>query len=238
MGWGVLMGLGQGLQNFSNQMQEINKTKLLEQLEIEKENRQEARDIAREQRAQQQFSGEYRYDWENGVKYRLNKNGEPMGEPIMLTAEEKRQKEISDETASLDLSLKRLGVNKGEIDLENSRFERDTAERRLTLEERLRNAQIEELNSRAANHGRSRTAASDRPLSNEELATTLLNEYKSLVEQYAKSESNPNGLTPDEFLEFAAASVRKAQQRQQNARTIFRTGLKDYFERIQKARGQ
>lgn len=49
--WGAMIGLGQGLQNFGGILLDYNKSKMREQLEIEREQRQVQRELDKEQRA-------------------------------------------------------------------------------------------------------------------------------------------------------------------------------------------
>lgn len=90
-GWGALGGLGQGLTNASGMILDHNKEKMRNKLELEREGRQEQRQKDKEAREQAQFSGQYRTDFANGVRYKLNKAGETMGEPEPIPSHELNQ---------------------------------------------------------------------------------------------------------------------------------------------------
>lgn len=77
--WGILQGLGQGLQNFGNTISANAKAELEEKLRQEREARAEERLEAREERALKRF-GSREYEMRNGALYEVdyNKGGEEM----------------------------------------------------------------------------------------------------------------------------------------------------------------
>lgn len=243
MGWGAMMGLGQSLQQVGGMLMDMNKEKMRNQLEMERDKRKEALDLAKEQRQMEQFGGAYEFDRDNGLKYRINKAGNRMADPTPISAEEIAAYEREQETARLDAQIKANTAAKGGLELVLKQDEVTHLATDRDQARRIEEARLAEIKARTASHltrasGGGSGSDSTSTVSNEQLANQLLTEYKDLTAEYAKSTDNPNGLTREELLHMAAASVKQAQHSRQNAREIFRIALGDYAQRRAKSRGK
>lgn len=191
MSWGAMMGLGQGLQQVGGMLMDMNKEKMRERLEIEREQRAEQRELAKEKRQLEQFSGSYEIDRDSGLKYRVNKAGHRMADPVRLTAYEIRQHELADKLAELEVKGKEQSVTnqglEGQIkgfqvrDYDSDRAARLRKEE-ASIEASL--AQAQAARSRAMNAGGSRGQEDSREPHPLEYADTLVKEYKAAFERY------------------------------------------------------
>lgn len=73
MGWGIGMGIGNALTDVSGMMLDNYKTKMRDKLELEREQRAEARELAREERQQLMFN-ETRNELRDGAWYEVDYN--------------------------------------------------------------------------------------------------------------------------------------------------------------------
>lgn len=160
-GWGLMMGLGQSLQTVGGMVSDFNKDKMRQKLEIEREDRAEARDTAKWEREQDSYGGKDRIvDGPNGtlLRVRLNKAGDPMGEGEPISEREAKLIRNQDTIAELGVTAAQQGITKGEQDIEVGKvkveFARPEAEAGL---DRTR-AQTDSARASAANY-RSATAA-------------------------------------------------------------------------------
>lgn len=240
MSWGVMMGIGQGLQQVGGMLLDNNKSKIRERLEMEREDRAYARQLERDakQEAQRLSRPATWHEVEIGGQWAMqarNADGTTLdGVTRPMTAVEIE-----------DFNQKRT---KAEQDAEKSRLELlltgkkvDTYDEDRALDRRKTEASIESSLA-TAQAARSRAMADkdsgDTPPTNEQLATTLVKEYEGVIEQYAQSETNPDGLTPSEVLQLANAAIAEAQKRKTNARTIFRDSLNIHAAKMPILRGK
>lgn len=230
MSWGAMMGLGQGLQQAGQMISDNHKEKMRNQLEMEREERQEERAKARELWKRSQFSGQYEIDDATGRKYKLDMDNNRIDEGVPLTEREIREREQADSLAKLTLLGKQQDVEKGGLDLTIKRADAENAGTMSALERQLAELKLTTERERAAslsrgNRGSGSADGGSGSKTNEELALSLIGEYEGLVEQYAKSDTNRNGLTQSEIMQVALASIKTAQDRGMNARTVFRDAL-------------
>lgn len=151
MGWGAMMGLGQSLQQVGGMISDYNKDKMRAQLELEREQRAEARALAREQRQDLKYN---RTDMEQdgeGVWWEVDRSNNNNVLDRRLAPKHKID-QINNESRATDLKLTRAQqeVDLGAISLENA-----PELSRLSLEEKragiaARRAQAESSRASAA----------------------------------------------------------------------------------------
>ena len=121
-GWGVMMGLGQSLQQVGGMVADYNKDKMRAQLELEREERQEARDKAKEDRQLLKWNGqkpELVQEDNQWYQVRYRNDGEVFDKteaPANIIQAATRDAEISD----LKLTRAQQEVDMGAISLENA----------------------------------------------------------------------------------------------------------------------
>lgn len=197
-GWGALGGLGQGLTNASGMILDHNKEKMRNKLELEREQRQDQRQKDKEAREQAQFSGQYRTDFANGVRYKLNKAGETMGEPEPIPSHELNQFNRTERTAGLQEQIlgHDLTVKGAQAGVANDLAGLSVAEKKAAI--RARDAQTESSlasadNSRAsaaytrAGKGKGLEDALTAP-ERSEVVTSMLKDLGSFGEDVPKAE--------------------------------------------------
>lgn len=118
-GWGLLSGLGAGLQQFGNAWTDKAKSELAQQLELQREERAEQRAIAKEERAADRLArtpAEHRIvQGEDGALWRqgFNASGSPVGDRQPASADDIRsfnqgQQKVNDEARKRALDIGRL----------------------------------------------------------------------------------------------------------------------------------
>jgi hypothetical protein len=158
-GWGLMMGLGQGLQGLGQTLMDNNKEKLRQQLEDEREARRAKLDYAKEQRqvareSRRVASEGVTFD-ESGNPYRITRNSDDQvlnREPLSAYEAERmrRTAELQDAKGALEL---RLAESRAALtDKELSYYDQDKS-----LE---REARLASINSSYASAEASRASAS------------------------------------------------------------------------------
>ena len=228
MSWGAMMGLGQGLQQVGGMLMDMNKEKMRNQLEMERDKRKEALDIAKEQRQLEQFGGSYEFDRDNGLKYRINKAGNRMADPTPISADElaayKREQEIAD----LDAKIKRNTAKKGGLELVLTQDKIDNAAVDRDLSRRLEEARIQSEQARAGSYSRANRGSGsgeDSKPTQAQAAKLLTTEYKSLVDSYVGTADKPGPLSRNEVEEIAMEAARAAALQRKDPTVIFRDEL-------------
>ena len=176
-GWGVLSGLGKGLENFGNEMSEQARQKakeeLAQKLELEREERAEARQVALEERQAARADAtvaEYRpLRGSDGVTWMqgYNASGAPRGERRLAN-----EQEIADFTRSqeenrikLEDLVIRAGINKFKADRLPTEAAQDDETHRASLG--LVGAQTRAANYRARGGDRSALDGDDSGVSSD-----------------------------------------------------------------------
>lgn len=211
--WGVLIGVGQGLQDAAKMWNEAEKSKLAEKLAKEREQRQADRDLAKEQR---QAAAERAkvdsnatsvdIDPVTGAYQRTLRNSwhEPLGtaEVGQLEAEtirqQRAQREAELRTKSLDAQLKELNVGR----LPQKWAQEDAMHRaRLGSESALQTQRY--ASARASERrGLADSMESSAPVSREQYANELVKEYKAAFDRAEVPTNQRDGL--------ATAAVQRA----------------------------
>lgn len=189
MSWGAMMGLGQGLQQVGGMISDNHKEKMRNQLEIEREARQEERAKARELWKRSQFNGKYEIDEATGLKYKLDMDDNRIDEGVPLTEREVREREQADSLAKLTLLGKQQDVEKGGLDLTLKRADAENAGTMSALERQLAELKLTTERERAAslsrgNRGRESTSGSP---TKADVESAVADRYKTLIDE-AKTE--------------------------------------------------
>jgi hypothetical protein len=220
MGWGALMGLGQGLQQVGGVITDNNKVKLASKLDAEKEERAAARaEKVRQQQLLEPDPSRTKYEMRNGALYEVipNKSG---GEYEAKLASQDKIDEFNfkKNKDSISLEAATLGLTKSKKDLEG--YDEDKA-----LEREFKRSQIEENRNtgqaaimRAAGAGRSADASAE-PLTTMEAAGQLVSQYSTLT-----TEARNAGVSQGD-IEKLAESVMKEAKTPDDARRRFRDTL-------------
>lgn len=234
-GWGALMGLGEGLQQAGKAWQDRDKQKLADQLEREREERAEARAIAKEERTAQRLAStvaEQRPEQdENGVWYMrgYNASGEPIGQPRIATEGELQAARTAREKDRL--TLEDLAT-KAEINrFKAGRLETEAAQEDQLFGQKLRagEADIGATNAQADYYrsGGSRR----RPLAEEDTGPVpTVDVAKALVEEYADL-NEEFGLTPSEAMELASRVLRTAREQGKDPADTYRRAVPEFRAR-------
>lgn len=240
MGWGALMGLGEGLQQAGKMWQERDKQKLAEQLEIEREKRAETRQLAKEERDAKRLENTVvvtrpEQD-DDGVWWMRGYNaaGTPKGEPRLAT-----QGEIKSASMQRDkdkVSLDKLVTDAALAEYKAGRAPLEAKQSDQLFEQQLRagEANIDATNARAASYGR-------KPLDEEEEsdefayvdqlaseAEDLLTDYnvpaserdsflRGVIRDAAKYKIHPRSLLNDALLEKYGMSKNKPKNKKSKA---------------------
>ena len=231
-GWGVLSGLGKGLENFGNEMSEQARQKakeeLAQKLELEREERAEARQVAREERQAARADAtvtEYRpLRGSDGVTWMqgYNASGAPRGERRLAN-----EQEIADFTRSqeenrikLEDLVTRAEINKFKAGRLKTEAAQDDAEHAANL------AYKRAATAAAGRRGMGNKDDDDEatPLSIADVADALLEDNSDLVEQY--------GLTPSMANDLAASAIRDGRASGQDPKELFRKALPKYVDEM------
>lgn len=237
MGWGALMGLGQGLQQLGGSMQENAKAKMLQQLELDKEERAEQRQVEREnraaarqeaQRAKQVESTKFVQRDGAWFEQKLNADRAVVDEQLANKADiDRLNREERKEQASLDNLLTTQELNRKKLDT----FEADRA-----LDRRMQEAQISNYEA-SAQASRARGDSLESKLTGgaggmEDAVDQLLKDSGALTGQYTKpTDDEALPLGQGDLREIARASVKAAAERGVDARTFFSNALRDFYAR-------
>lgn len=128
MGWGFMMGLGQGLTQAGGMIQDFNKQKLAAQLEKDKEDRADKRADLVYNRDQMSFDHEM---WapdpasigDPGGEvmriYKVNKAGDKYGEGRLPTQDELQERNRAQQAANISLQTAILGNKKIQMEVDN-----------------------------------------------------------------------------------------------------------------------
>lgn len=230
MSWGAMMGLGQGLQQVGGMISDNYKEKMRNQLELEREERQEERAKARELWKRSQFSGQYEIDDATGRKYKLDMDHNRIDEGVPLTEREIREREQADSLAKLTLLGKQQDVEKGGLDLTIKRADAENAGNMSALERQLAELKLTTERERAAslsrgNRGNTGNSASDTAPTQAQAAKLLTSEYKTLIDSYVGTAKEPGNLTRAEVEEIAMEVVRAAAIQRKDPSVMFRDEL-------------
>lgn len=227
-GWGAMIGIGQGLQNFGGILLDYNKSKMREQLEIEREQRQVQRELDKEQRALEReltTPAEWRpVQDESGNTYlqAFNSHGKAIqGESRPMSKYEAdafaRQQRMGElELAGKEQTVANLGLE-GELkgfQVRDYAGDRDLRRRQTeaSIEASLASAQASR--SRAMSAGSRGSAGEGREPHPLEYANALIKDYKAAFERYGIKDGDDQqriaelavkgavaeGITPAEYL--------------------------------------
>ena len=233
MAWGALIGLGEGLKQTGSMIHDLNKQKLAEKLEKEREDRAEARKIRAEKRDQASYGETRTFQNDKGVwvQQKFNKAGEPMGEPTIAPSNVADDLTTQQETAKANLENAVLQGNVLRSDLEYLPEKRD-------LERREAESQIAYRQGSLANEARRESRLARGALEKEvapsfyDAVDQLIKDSADLRAQYTKPDNDGFApLTPAQYREVVEESVRAAAQRGLDARAVLRGAL----ERVKKA---
>lgn len=193
MDWGLLQGLGQGMQQAGQMWDAKQKQKLAEQLELAREERAEQRQLAREERQAARAEntvaswvpvmGEDGVLWYQGV----NSAGTPKGERRL--ANQSEIEEFQRQRQKDQLSLDGLVADTQTKQFKAGRLETEAAQsdelfglRRRSLEADIGAAQALASQRRSKASGKSDTADTEVPLS--DLAEAMVKEYSTMFGDY------------------------------------------------------
>lgn len=223
--WGLLMGLGEGLQQAGGMLAANGKQKLASKLDQEKEVRANAR--ADKLREMDQLSFDHTGLKKDGdgvlweVDYAKNNStlDTRLASPDKIEAfnldRDKAKKSLEADMLKIDLSRKELAD-----------YDADKALSRELTQARIGQAKDTGLAAitRATNAGSGKSTA---PASMSEAADALVDNYPDLVRQVTTAPSGDTPLlTAAEVQRVAAESVKIAAQRGQDAAAIFRDALR------------
>lgn len=226
MGWGAMMGLGESLQAVGGMMSDNQKAKMAEQLALEREERAEIREQAREERKLKRElmtpdPKQTAFDSTSGMKIIRNSAGEELRrEPALPDEIRQHQFDIKKDEITLENLLSTGEATK--LLNEDRRRDAATYDEDRSLERRYKEAQIGAANRR----GTDSDDPEDEP-SQSELASVLSKQFPGLRKQYVDPDGDVEGtLTADEYEEIAYESVRAAAERGADAADTFRRALK------------
>lgn len=203
MDWGLLSGIGSGLQNFGNEWSANKKEELRNKLAEDREARAEQRQIAREERqAQRQANTVAGYSPEidsDGVLWIQGRNaaGDARGEKRLATPSELQEYKLDQDKKKLTLEdlTSRAAVSK----FKAGRLEEEAAQEDAYAKARLGlvNAQTGAANYRASGggSGSSRRASLEEqtsPVPLSDLTTLLVDQEKTLMDEYGLTQSQRN----------------------------------------------
>lgn len=221
MSWGAMMGLGQGLQQLGGMISDNYKEKMRHQLEIEREERQDEREKARERWKRSLFSGQYEIDEATGRKYKLDMDHNRIDEGVPLTEREIKEQKQADRLAELTLLGKEQDVEGGGLDLTIKRVTAKNADTMSDLERRLAELKLVTEGERASSlrrsnrgGGRAGAGGEEREPHPLEYANALVKDYKAAFERYGINDgadqqriaelavkgAAAEGITPAEYL--------------------------------------
>lgn len=203
--WGILMGVGQGLESAAQMWNESEKSKLANKLAKEREDRQAERDLAKEERARQEKLRQVDnslttvdLDPTTGAMTRTFYNSEntPLSTVAVSQMEQEaiqRQRESDRaklEAQGLEAQLKRLQVER----MPQKWAQEDAMHRaRLGSESALQTQRY--ASARASDRrGLERLAEEEAPVSREQYANELVKEYKTTFDRAEVPANERDGL--------------------------------------------
>lgn len=205
--WGLLSGLGAGLQAFGNTWTEKSKDALREQLLQERENRAEERAIAREERQakrQADTVAGYRPEIDSsGVLWIQGHNsaGDARGEKRLATPSEieKYKMERDKERITLENLTNQAAVNKfkaGRLETEAAQDDALFNARKGLLEAQASAARsrADYTDRRGSGSGRTSLESATTPVETSDLVTALVDQEKKLLEEAGLSIAEQNML--------------------------------------------
>lgn len=232
--WGLLQGLGEGLQQAGQLWDARRKEKLAQELEKQREERAEQRQIARERRQAEQAENtiaSYRpvldddgVLWMQGV----NAAGAPKGErrladkaEIQNFRQQQERDRLSLDSLIADATIKKFRA--GRLPTEAAQDDELFGLNRRSLEADIaaKYALARERDSKATK------GASGETLTERDYIDYVLDNGSHLVKQYVGSEANPGVLGADEVDEIAARAARLAVAEGRDPIAIFRGMLGD-----------
>lgn len=242
--WGILMGLGEGLQQFGNAWSTKAKNELAAKLELEREERAEQRQIAREERQrmrEEATASQFKIERDGeGVTWRqgYNKFGKRTGAKELASAEDIKQYNFEDTKNTLSLE-------KVVADTAKAKAEAENLPRKYSREEELHEANLaykdastDAQRARAANYssggsrgGRGGSSLDEvaGPVNDTDVANALLEEYPDLVKE--------SGLTTSEALELALGAIRNGRKAGKDPLDVFRIALPAYKDKLKAMKG-
>jgi hypothetical protein len=227
MGYGALIGLGQGLQSVGGMLMDNNKQKLASKLDAEKEERAAARaEKLRQQQLLEPDPSRTKYEMRNGALYQVipNKAG---GEYEAKLASQDKIDEFNFNKKKDDISLEAatLGLTKSKKDLEG--YDEDKA-----LDREYKRSQIQENRdtglAAVMRAGTAATAAQPAG-SFEDAVDDLVKDSGDIQRQYttAKGDEEPL-MTPTEYRMVVKDAVKAAAQRGKDPRSFLTEALRRY----------
>lgn len=223
--WGLMMGIGQGLQQVGGMLEADSKTRLAAKLSQEKELRDAAREQQRFDREQLSFDKTGLKKDGDGVLWEVDyaKNGKELDKRL-ASPDKLESFNMDREAASNKLKADALTIDMNTRKLEDYDEDRglERAVKQSTIE-RNRDTGLAAI-TRATNSSAGKSTA---PASLSEAADTLVDSYPDLVKEVTTA---PSGETPllsaADVQRVAAESVKIAAQRGQDAAAIFRDALR------------
>lgn len=228
--WGLLSGLGAGLQQFGNTWTSNAKAELAEKLAQQREDRAEARQIAREERQAQRLENTVA-SWkpvigDEGVTYMqgFNAAGAPKGERRLANQQEIADFNRQQETNRLSLEELTSKVN-------TAKFKEGRLEQEAALDDEYSRARIAAQNASAsasrslANSRDSKSAGEDK--TERDYVDYVLTNGKAIVSQYTGTQANPGVLTASEVDDIATRAARLGVAEQRDPIAIFKRMLED-----------
>lgn len=202
MGWGFLMGLGQGLTQLGGMMDEKQKMKLADKLEQDKEARANKRADLVYNREQMSFDHEMWAPDPASVGdpggevmriYKVNKAGDKYGEGRLPSQDELQEHNRAQQTANISLQNAILGNKKTQLEIDN--MPQEQADKHA-----LSGAQADYYSGRndtslantlvrGMGGSSKRGALGAEPISKAEAAQTLVSSYPALIKSYTTGDS-------------------------------------------------
>lgn len=231
-GWGIMAGLGKGLETAGEMWSEKAKSEFAEKLAQAREERAEERQVKREERqaarAESTVAGYKPLRDESGVTWMQGYNaaGAPKGERRLANQQE--IEEFNRQSQADKLTLEKLTSQAAIEDFKASRLEKEASMEDTISAARLRGieADIGATNALRDQRNRKDDGPDDEKvtLSAEDVADALLSDNKSLVEQY--------GLTPSQANDLAMSAIRDGRASGQDPKSLFRKALPKFVDEL------
>lgn len=237
MGWGFMMGLGQGLTQAGGMIQDFNKQKLAAQLEKDKEDRANKRADLVYNRDQMSFDHEMWAPDPTSIGdpggevmriYKVNKAGDKYGEGRLPSQDELQEHNRAQQTANISLQNAILGNKKTALEISN--MPQEQADKHA-----LTQSQVGYYNDRGdaavtnANRPRSGSRSSgysldgSNQMSKAEAAQTLVGSYPELIKSYTTGDDP--AMTQAQVQRVAEQVVDLASKHNKDAASMFTDAL-------------
>jgi hypothetical protein len=226
MGWGALMGLGQGLQQVGGMLAENNKQKLAAKLESERDAAKAARDEkTRQQQLLEPDPSRKELKMRDGALYEIipNKSGGEF-EARLASQDQIDDYNYNKKKEQISLEAATLGLDKGKREMAD--YDIDKA-----LDRRYKESQINENNNQGLSAIMRATKSSEpEPAPTlEDAAAALVEDTADIKKEYTTAEGDATPpMTASEYRMVARDAVKEAAKRGVDARSFLTEALRRY----------